>query len=144
MDWLLKLGTTSIAAFWLLRAPKCFPLWRHRCYSCTIVMSWRTMVSWQIAITHVPWFMLGALTRGFIWSRWRGKRSQHSRLIRDPQFYVSCKMPIACSIQAVYGTPLKLWSNRGMHDKSEYVGDCKQILHRDSVNIELSFSLTPY
>ena len=27
--------------------------------------------------------------------RWRGKRSRHSRRIRNPQFYVSCKRPMA-------------------------------------------------
>ena len=31
---------------------------------------------------------------GFIWSRWRGKRSRHSRRMRNPQFYVSVKRPI--------------------------------------------------
>ena len=29
--------------------------------------------------THVPWCMPGSLTNGFLWSRWRGKRSRHSR-----------------------------------------------------------------
>ena len=40
--------------------------------------------------THVPW----SLTRGFLWSRWRGKRSRHSRDMRNPQFYVSGKRSI--------------------------------------------------
>ena len=40
---------------------------------------------------HVPWCMAGSLTRGFIWSRWRGK---HSRRIRNPQFYISAKRPV--------------------------------------------------
>ena len=34
-------------------------------------------------------------TSGFLWSRWRGKRSRHSRRMRNPQFYVSGKRPIA-------------------------------------------------
>ena len=42
-------------------------------------------------VTHVPWCMPGSLTSGFLWSRWRGKRSQHSRRMRNPQFYVSGK-----------------------------------------------------
>ena len=37
-------------------------------------------------VTHVPWCMPGSLTSGFLWSRWRGKRSRHSRRMRDPQF----------------------------------------------------------
>ena len=42
-------------------------------------------------VTHVPWCMTGLLTRGFLWSQWRGKLSRHSRRIRNPQFYVSGK-----------------------------------------------------
>ena len=45
-------------------------------------------------VTHVPWCMPGSLTSGFLWSRWRGKRSRHSRRMRNPQFYVSGKRPI--------------------------------------------------
>ena len=40
-------------------------------------------------VTHVPWCIPGWLTSDFLWSRWRGKRSRHSRRIRNPQFYVS-------------------------------------------------------
>ena len=29
-------------------------------------------------VTHVPWCMPGTLLSGFLWSRWRGKRSRHS------------------------------------------------------------------
>ena len=45
-------------------------------------------------VTHVPWCMPGLLTSGFFWSRWRGKRSRHSRRMRKPQFYVSGRRPI--------------------------------------------------
>ena len=45
-------------------------------------------------VTHVPWCMRGSLNSGFLWSRWRGKRSRHSRRIRNPQFYVSGKRPM--------------------------------------------------
>ena len=38
----------------------------------------------------MPW----SLTSGFLWNRWRGKRSRHSRRMRNPQFYVSGKRPI--------------------------------------------------
>ena len=50
-------------------------------------------------VTHVPWCMPGSLTCGFLWSRWRGKRSRHSRRMRNPQFYVSGKRPIASVFQ---------------------------------------------
>ena len=45
--------------------------------------------------THVLWCMPGSLTSSFLWSRWRGKRSQHSRCMCNPQFYVSGKRPTA-------------------------------------------------
>ena len=47
------------------------------------------------AVTHVPWCMPGSLTHGFLCRRWRGKRSRHSQRMRNPQFYVSGKWPIA-------------------------------------------------
>ena len=46
-------------------------------------------------VTHVPWCMPESLISGFLWSRWRGKRSRHSRCMRNPQFYVSGKRPMA-------------------------------------------------
>ena len=49
-------------------------------------------------VTHVPWCMPGSLTSGFIWSRRRGKRSRHSLRMRNPQFYVSGKRPMATMI----------------------------------------------
>ena len=45
-------------------------------------------------VTYVPWCMPGSLTIGFLISRWRRKRSRHSRCMRHPQFYVSDKTPI--------------------------------------------------
>ena len=45
-------------------------------------------------VTHVPWCISGSLIRGFLWSRWRRKRSRHSRRMRNPQFYVSVKRPV--------------------------------------------------
>ena len=45
-------------------------------------------------VTHVSWCMPGSLTSGFLWSRWRGKRSRHSWSMHNPQFYVSGKRPI--------------------------------------------------
>ena len=41
-------------------------------------------------VSHVPWCMSRSLTRGG-----RGKCSRHSRRMRNPQFYVSGKRPIA-------------------------------------------------
>ena len=48
-------------------------------------------------VTHVPWRMPGSLTSGFLWSRWRGKRSWYSRRIHNPQFCVSGKRPVVQS-----------------------------------------------
>ena len=45
-------------------------------------------------VMHVPWCMPGSLTSGFLWCRWQGKRSRHSRRMHNPQFYVSGKRPM--------------------------------------------------
>ena len=42
-------------------------------------------------VTHVPRCIPGSLTSGFLWRRCLGKRSRHSRRMRNPQFYVSGK-----------------------------------------------------
>ena len=47
-------------------------------------------------VTHVPWCKPGLLTSGYLWRLWQGKRSQHSRHMRNPQVYASGKRPIAC------------------------------------------------
>ena len=44
-------------------------------------------------VTHVPWCIPGSLTVGFLWSRWRGKRSWHSRCMRNPHL-TSGKRPM--------------------------------------------------
>ena len=43
---------------------------------------------------HLPWCIPGSLTCGFLWSWRRGKRSRHSRCMRNPQFYISGKRHI--------------------------------------------------
>ena len=48
----------------------------------------------DICVTHVPWCTPGSLTSGFLWSRWRGKLSRHSRHMSNPQLYVSGKRPM--------------------------------------------------
>ena len=60
-------------------------------------------------VTHVPWCMLGSLTSGFLWSRWRGKRSRHSRRMRNPQFYLSGKRPMPETPTNVPISAIKLW-----------------------------------
>ena len=47
-------------------------------------------------VTNVPWCLQGSITSGFL-CRWRGKRSRHSRRIRNPRFYVSGKRPMRIS-----------------------------------------------
>ena len=64
-------------------------------------------------VTHVPWCMPGSLTSGFLWSRWRGKRSRHSRRMRNPQFYVSGKKPIGL-LSAFHFPQDSLWFDRRM------------------------------
>ena len=45
-------------------------------------------------VTHGPWCMQQSLTSGFLWSRWREKRSRYSRRMHNPQFYVSGRRPM--------------------------------------------------
>ena len=45
-------------------------------------------------VTHVPWCMPESLTSGFLWSRWRGKRSRLFRIMRNPQLCVSGKRSV--------------------------------------------------
>ena len=53
-------------------------------------------------VTHVPWCMPISLNNSFIWSRWWGKRSRHSRRMHNPQFYVSGKRPMAALYRCYY------------------------------------------
>ena len=62
-------------------------------------------------LTHVAWCMSGSLTSGFLWNRWRGKRSRHFRRMRNPQFCVSGKRPIG-----PYATSL---NNKTQHHESK-------------------------
>ena len=41
----------------------------------------------RTCVKHVPWCMSGSLSSGFLWSRWRGKRSRHSRRMHNTKFY---------------------------------------------------------
>ena len=43
---------------------------------------------------HMPWCVPESITSAFLWSRWQGERSRHSRRMRNPQFYVSGKRPL--------------------------------------------------
>ena len=45
-------------------------------------------------VTNVPWCTPRSFTSCFLWNLWRGKRSRHSRRMRNPQLYVSGKRPI--------------------------------------------------
>ena len=63
--------------------------------------------------THMSCCMPGPLTSGFLWSRWRGKRSRHSWPMRNPQFCVSGKRPFArlspwCHVVFIMATDLKI------------------------------------
>ena len=61
-------------------------------------------------MTHVPWCMPGSLTSGFLWSRWRGKRSRHSRHMRNPQFVVTGTRPMGEILFKIFGINV-LWED---------------------------------
>ena len=56
-------------------------------------------------VTHVSWCMPGSLTSGFLWSWWLGKRSRHSRRMRNPRFYVFGKRPMSITRNNLPITP---------------------------------------
>ena len=58
-------------------------------------------------VTHVPWCMPWSLTSSFLWGRWRGKRSRHSRRMRNRQFYVSGKRSIGLPLLVVPHTQVE-------------------------------------
>ena len=62
-------------------------------------------------VTHVPWCMLGSLTSSFLWSRWRGKCSRHSRHMRNPHFYYLVRGPwLQCNwLNTFYTLRQKRW-----------------------------------
>ena len=45
-------------------------------------------------LKHVPWCMPGSLISGFLWNWWRGKRSRHSRRMRNSQFAYLVRSPL--------------------------------------------------
>ena len=65
-------------------------------------------IHYGTCVTHVPWCMPGSLTIGFLWNRWRGKRSRHSPRMRDPQFYESGKRPMSTNTTSRY---LAVWND---------------------------------
>ena len=66
-------------------------------------------------VTHVPWCMPGSLTRGFLWCQWQGKRSRHSRRMRNPQFYVPGKRHISCYHVCMQGYLCKIKRMKKRH-----------------------------
>ena len=51
----------------------------------------------------LAWCMPGSLTSSFLWNRWRGKRSRHSRCMRKMQFCVFVRRPWATNhINSLY------------------------------------------
>ena len=73
-------------------------------------------------VTHVPWCITGSLTSGFLGNRWRGKRSRHSRRMRNPQFYASCKRAIEYRIrQFILPHNYVVNSSGWTHNKSVHI-----------------------
>ena len=56
--------------------------------------------------THVPWCMPGSLTSSFLWSQWRGKRSQrsHTCAIRNITYLVRGPCPSVRTARLYYRT----------------------------------------
>ena len=77
-------------------------------------------------VTHVPWCMLGSLTSGFPLKSMAGKRSRHSRRMRNPQFYVSGKRPMVVRAQSCRAWMLTLlWVLISCSSNSRFAGDMR-------------------
>ena len=63
--------------YWIMLTEKCYCYWFSLRYS-----------------QYIHRYIHHRQNYCFLWSRWRGKRSRHSRRMHNPQFYVSCKRPI--------------------------------------------------
>ena len=94
-----------------------------------------SVMHYGTCVIHVPWCMPGSLTSGFLWGWWRGKRSRHSRRMRNPQFYVSGKRPIVCYFFALQAESRqlpgtlgerhrmrRLWGKRNLYRKPLWWG----------------------
>ena len=75
--------------------------------------------------------MRGSLTGGFLWSRWRRKRSRHSRRMRTPQFCVYGKRPMKSRVwYTAQSMPLclqRLWNSKSCY-LQDNVGVTKNII----------------
>ena len=71
-------------------------------------------------MTHGPWCMPGSLTSGFLWSRWREKRSRHSRRMRNPQLCVSGKR----SMPMIEATASKAHSDEKAFNSTAFMFQC--------------------
>ena len=95
-------------------------------------------------VTHVPWCRPGKLTGGFLWSRWRGKRSRHSLRMLNPQFYVSGKRPTRPGVNATIRTRLcdyKYWNTSNQSQVSAVIACYHKMSNKSGLNGPGSFLL---
>ena len=112
--WVLKSGSISLLPLSYLK--KFFATFRLVIRRLSIIpVTFRTFAfihgprapPWRVSdpdmhygtcVTHVPWCLAGSLTSGCLWGQRLGKRSRHSRRMRNPQLYVSGKRPIVIHV----------------------------------------------
>ena len=85
-------------------------------------------------VTHVPWCVPGSLTNGFLWCRWRGKRSRYFRRMRNPQFYVAGKRPMT---EAIRGIRRDAVAVKGLRNPARKIS-ISSIKHRKGTNIVIN------
>ena len=92
-------------------------------------------------VTHVPWCMPRSLTSGFLWSRWRGQRSRHSRCMRklplqwrhNERDGVSNHQPWDCLLNRLFRRRSKKTSK--LHVTGLCVGNSQRASNAENVSI---------
>ena len=86
-------------------------------------------------VMHVPWCMPGSQTCGFLWSRWRRKRSRHSRRMETRNFVYLVRGPCNACVSGMYGHYITMTSQwKRFHSVTswwvqEIIGVCSAPFH---------------
>ena len=96
-----------------------------------------TARAWRTGRDSIP----GSLASGFLWSRWRGKRSWYPWRMRNPQIYVSGKRPMGVHLLLPKPTMLSMYF---MYFKNMYFCQLKVIKSLCESTIDFTKNIIPW